>query len=83
MNNKDILRVQVGFNWLLSQCTVRNQLPVIKPSASTSIRDVIGYFREIDLNLGWQQLSCSSNVLRTRWLSAVPKQLTSLPWCDF
>ena len=53
MNNKDILRVQVGFNWLLSQCTVRNQLPVIKHSASATIRDVIGYFREIDLNLGW------------------------------
>ena len=55
MNNKDILRVQVGFNWLLSQCTVHNQLPVIKPSASVTIRDVIGYFREIDLNLaiGW------------------------------
>ena len=50
MNNKDILLVQVGFNWLLSQCTVHNQLPVIKPSASTSIRDVIGYFCEIDLN---------------------------------
>ena len=53
MNNKDILRVQVGFNWLLSQCIVHNQLPVIKQSASTIIRDVIGYFREIDLNLGW------------------------------
>ena len=53
MNNKDILRVQVGFNWLLSQGIVRNQLPVVKPSASTTICDVIGYFREIDLNLGW------------------------------
>ena len=51
MNNKDILRVQVGFNWLLSQCTVHNQLPVIKPSASATICVVIGYFREIDLNL--------------------------------
>ena len=50
MNNKDILRVQVG---LLSQCTVHNQLPVIKPSASATIRDVIGYFREIDLSLVW------------------------------
>ena len=53
MNNKDILRVQVGFNWLLSQCTVRNQLPVIKLLTSTTIRDVIGYFCKIDLNLGW------------------------------
>ena len=53
MNNKDILRVQVGFNWLLSQCTVHNQLPVIKLSASATIRDVIGYFREIDVNLCW------------------------------
>ena len=49
MNNKDILRVQV---WVLSQCTVHNQLPVIELSASATIRDVIGYFREIDLNLG-------------------------------
>ena len=47
MNNKDILRVQLGFNWL------RKQLPVTKPSASATIRDVIGYFREIDLNLIW------------------------------
>ena len=40
VNNKDILRVrmQVGFNWLLPQYTVRNQLPVIKPSASAIIR---------------------------------------------
>ena len=53
MNNKDILQVQVGFNWLLSQCTVRNQLPVIKPSATATIRDVIGYFCEIDLNCVW------------------------------
>ena len=53
VNNKDILQVQVGFNWPLSQCTVRNQLPVIKQLAFTTIRDVIGYFCEIDLNLGW------------------------------
>ena len=53
MNDKDILRVQVGFNWPLSQCTVRNQLLVIKPPASATIRDAIGYFREIDLNLVW------------------------------
>ena len=53
MNNNDILGVQVGFTWLLSQCTVHNQLPIIKLSASASIHDVIGYFREIDLNLGW------------------------------
>ena len=33
--------------------TVRNQLPVIKPSASATIRDVIGDFCEIDLNLIW------------------------------
>ena len=30
---------------------IRNQLPVIKPSASTAICDMIGYFREIHLNL--------------------------------
>ena len=53
VNNKDIVRVQVGFNWLLSQCTVSNQLPVIKLSTSATRHDVIGYFREIDLNLGW------------------------------
>ena len=53
MNDKDILQVQVGFNWLLSQYTVHNQLPIIKPSASAAIRNVIGYFREIDLNLCW------------------------------
>ena len=53
MNNKDILLVPVGFNWLLSQCTICNQLPVIKPSASATICDVIGYFREIDLNVVW------------------------------
>ena len=53
MNNKDILQVQVRLNWLLSQCTVHNQLPVIKPSASATTCDVIGYFREIDLNLDW------------------------------
>ena len=51
MKNKDILRVQVGFTLVLSQCTVRNQLPVIKPSASATIHDVIGYFHEIDLHL--------------------------------
>ena len=48
--SKDILRVQVEFNWLLSQS---NQLTVIKPSASATIHNVIGYFREIDLNLVW------------------------------
>ena len=53
MNNKDILQVQVAFNWLLSQCTIRNQLPVIKPSASATRCDLIGYFCETDLNLGW------------------------------
>ena len=51
MSNKDILQVQVGFNWLLSQCTVCNQIPVIKLSASATIRDVMGYFCAIDLNL--------------------------------
>ena len=61
-NNKDILHVQVGFNWLLSQCTVRNQLPVIKLSASATIRDVIGYFCEIDL----KHLSGSSLVVVVR-----------------
>ena len=54
MSNKDILQVQVRINnWLVSQCTGRNQLPVIKPSAYATICDVIGYFREIDLNLVW------------------------------
>ena len=84
MNNKDILQVQVGFNWFLSQCKVRNQFPVIKPSASATIRNVIGYFCEIDLTLAGSSLVVVvANVLRTRWLSAVPKQLTSLPWYDF
>ena len=54
VSNKDILQVQVRINnWLVSQCTGRNQLPVIKPSAYATICDVIGYFREIDLNLVW------------------------------
>ena len=42
----------MGFNWLLSHCTVRNELPAIKSSASATIHDVIGYFHEIDLKLG-------------------------------
>ena len=74
----------MGFNWLLSQCKVCNQLPVIKLSASATIRDVIGQFREIDLTLAGSSLVVVvANALRTRWLSAVPKQLTSLPWYDF
>ena len=40
-----------GFYKMPSQCTVHNQLPVIKLSASATIRIVIGYFCEIDLNL--------------------------------
>ena len=44
------------FNWLLPQCkNLLNQLPVIKPSASASRQDIIGYPRgylcERDLNL--------------------------------
>ena len=35
-----------GFNWLLSQCTIRNQLPVIKQAVSATIQDSIGYFPE-------------------------------------
>ena len=46
----------MGFNWLLSQCKVHDQLPVIKPSASATIRDVIGYFCEIDLTLAGSSL---------------------------
>ena len=32
-----------GLNQLLSQYTIRNQLPKIKLSASTTVHDVIGY----------------------------------------
>ena len=35
---------------LLSQYTIHNQLPVIKPSAFANICNMIGYFCEIDLN---------------------------------
>ena len=44
------LRFHSGFYKMPSQCTVRNQLFVIKLSASATIRIVIGYFCEIDLN---------------------------------
>ena len=44
------------FNWLLSQCAVRNQLPVTKPSASATISDVIDCFCEIDLILSGSSL---------------------------
>ena len=45
-----------GFNWLLPQCNkLHNGFPVIKLSASASIRDIIsypqGYLCERDLNL--------------------------------
>ena len=39
---------QMGFN---SSVYIRNQLPVIKPSVSAARFDMIGYFREIHLNL--------------------------------
>ena len=41
----------MGFNWLLPQCHnyVRNRFPVIKPSVSASIRDIIGYLHESEL----------------------------------
>ena len=39
-----------GFNWLLFQCTICNQLPVIKPSVSAVMHSVIGYYHEINLN---------------------------------
>ena len=35
-----------GFNLLLSQCTICNQLPVIKQAVSATIQDLIGYFPE-------------------------------------
>ena len=56
MNNEDILLMQVGFNWLLSQCAVRNQLPVTKPSASATVSDVIGCFCEKYLTLAGSSL---------------------------
>ena len=47
---------RTGFNWLLPQCNkLRNRFPVIKLSASASIRDIISYLRgylcERNLNL--------------------------------
>ena len=36
----------MGFNWLLSQCQICNQLPVIKQAVSATIQDLIGYFAE-------------------------------------
>ena len=54
-NKNDITWVQ-GFNRLLFQCTIYDWLPVIKPSASATIHDVIGgSFCKIDLDL-----SCNS-----------------------
>ena len=41
-NINDITRVK----WLLSQCTIRNQLPVIKQAVSATIQNLIGYFPE-------------------------------------
>ena len=44
---KTISHELTGFNWLLPQCQqLRNRFPVIKPSVSASIRDIIGYLRE-------------------------------------
>ena len=45
-----------GFNWLLFQCTICNQLPVIKPSVSSVMHSVIGYYHEINLNISRSSL---------------------------
>ena len=47
-----------GLKWFLFQCTICNQLPVIKPSVSAITHNVIGYYHEINLNI-----SCSSLVV--------------------
>ena len=39
-NKNDITQVQ-KFSWLLSQYTMRNQLPVIKQPASTIVRNMM------------------------------------------
>ena len=46
------------FNWLLSQYTICNQIPVIKPLVSAITHNVIGYYHQVNLNI-----SCSSFVV--------------------
>ena len=46
-----------GFNWPVSQ--LRNRFPVIKPSISASIQDIIGYLRESE-RVKRSKLVCSS-----------------------
>ena len=40
-----------GFNWLLFQYTICNQLPAIKLLVSAIMHNVIGYYHEINLNI--------------------------------
>ena len=42
---------QQVFKWLLFQCTIYNQIPIIKLSASGTTQDMIDYFCEIYLKL--------------------------------
>ena len=58
-NINDITRV----DGLLSQCTIRNQLPVIKQVVSATIQDLIGYFPENIL------IVCSERLFRQRQVS--------------
>ena len=53
---------QNGFKWLLFQYTICTQLPVMKPSASTTTYNMIGHFCVIGLNL-----SCSSLVVVAKY----------------
>ena len=39
---------QMGLNCTLSQCTIHNQPPVIKPSASTSVHDICDWIWKTD-----------------------------------
>ena len=57
---------QQVFKWLLFQCTIYNQIPIIKLSASGTTQDMIDYFCEIHLKLFLQQQSCSTNSLCSR-----------------
>ena len=49
---KTTLPEWMGFNWLLPQCNnLRNRFPAIRISVSASMRDIISYLCERDLNL--------------------------------
>ena len=67
-NDNYVSRIKDLTGFCISQyiATICNQLAISKPSVSTSIHNIIGYFREIDLNIFLQQLSYSSKASQSR-----------------